>query len=259
MEILHWLETAYFHAGRLVRRRCVVQFYTMFSPGEIFALFEERRKELGLSQAEVSIRAFGRADNTAIQSLKKGSSPAIDRVAAMAKALGLDLYLGPFRDPAPAECMVLESGEYAHIPLHDALLAAGGGACNVSEEVVDSLAFKQDWLKRLGIPASAARVARVHGDSMQPSLWHGDVILIDTNSSDPAIRAKDRKDQRRSPIYAIIDSGEARVKRVQRIATDAMLLLSDNPDYPPEVRQGKDLLDLTIIGRVAWWGHTNRD
>jgi phage repressor protein C with HTH and peptisase S24 domain len=38
-----------------------------------------------------------------------------------------------------------------------------------------------------------------------------------------------------------------------------MMLISDNPDYPPELRQAADLKAMTIIGRVVWWGHTNKD
>lgn len=66
----------------------------MREPAEILSLIEGRLKELGLTQADLGLRAFGKADNTAIQSLKKGSSPSYDRVAAMADALGLELYLG---------------------------------------------------------------------------------------------------------------------------------------------------------------------
>lgn len=60
-------------------------------------MIEDRLAELGMSQAQLGLRAFGKADNTAIQSLKKGSSPAIDRLEAMASALGWELYFGPYR------------------------------------------------------------------------------------------------------------------------------------------------------------------
>mgnify|MGYP002386027539 CR=1 FL=1 len=94
---------------------------------------------------------------------------------------------------------------------------------------------------------------------MQPSLWHGDMILIDTRANEPLVRNRDPRDQRRSPIYALIDNGEARVKRIERPSHDQMMLISDNTDYPPELRQGTDLKAISIIGKVAWWGHTNRD
>ena len=38
-----------------------------------------------------------------------------------------------------------------------------------------------------------------------------------------------------------------------------MLLISDNPDYLPELRQGKDIQAIQIIGKVVWWGHTAKE
>lgn len=61
---------------------------------KIYSVFEERRAELGLSQADVGRLAFGKADNAPLQNIKKGSSPSVERVAAIAAALGLELRLG---------------------------------------------------------------------------------------------------------------------------------------------------------------------
>lgn len=231
----------------------------MFEPSEILRIFESQREKLGLSQAEVGRLAFGKPDTTAIQSLRKNASPAIDRVAAIAGVLGLELYLGLPRDAGPIEQVTVEGDDYAHIPLHAAMLAAGAGAENGSEEIIDHLAFRRDWLTRMGVSASSAALARVWGDSMQPSLWPGDMILINTASKEPPLRRRDAHDRRRSPIYALIDNGEARVKRVERPMEDQMLLISDSPDYAPELRQGGDIKSITIVGKVVWWGHTNRD
>lgn len=94
---------------------------------------------------------------------------------------------------------------------------------------------------------------------MQPTMWPGDMILIDTRRNNPEIRPKDARDQRRSSIYALIDNGEARVKRIERPSDDLMMLISDNPDYAPELRQGKDIQAIQIIGKVVWWGHTAKE
>jgi len=190
---------------------------------------------------------------------QKKAGPTLSRVEEICSALGLELYIGPARDAGPVACLTVDGADYAHIPLHDALLAAGAGAFNGSEAVVDNLAFRRDWLQRIGVSASTARLARVHGDSMQPCLWHGDMILIDTRANDPPVRGRETRDQRRSPIYALIDNGEARVKRIERPTPDQMMLISDNTDYPPELRQAADLKTISIIGKVVWWAHTNRD
>lgn len=222
-------------------------------------LAELERRGLNVNQAEVAhgfpqgfIRGVVRNDD-------KRAVPSIQKAAQIAEALGLELYIGPPRDSGPVTQVTLDGSEYARVPLHDALLAAGAGCDNGAEQIIDHLAFRRDWLARVGVAASAARLARVQGDSMQPTIWPGDMILIDTRRNDPPLRKRDSHDQRRSPIYAMIDRGEARVKRIERPAPDLMMLLSDNPDYPPELRQGKDLKDLTIIGKVVWWGHTVKE
>lgn len=183
----------------------------------------------------------------------------LNKAQLVCEALGLELYIGPPRESAPVEKLALDGSEYSKIPLHDAHLSAGSGFGNSSETVVEHLAFRKDWLRRLGVPASAAKLVRVSGDSMQPTVWDGDMILIDTRDRSPMIRKRDGKDRRRASIYALLDNGEARVKRIERPSDDTLVLLSDNSDYSPELRQGADLKALNIIGKVVWWGHTERE
>jgi transcriptional regulator with XRE-family HTH domain len=61
---------------------------------DLLALIEERRTELGLTQVEVGRRAFGKADNSVISNMKRGSAPTYDRLVALCDALGLVLYIG---------------------------------------------------------------------------------------------------------------------------------------------------------------------
>ncbi|WP_353429453.1 S24 family peptidase [Paracoccus denitrificans] len=223
-------------------------------------MVRQRLEQLGTSPFAVEHAAGLPAD--AVRNVLRGggkSGPTLTRVRQICDALGLELYIGPPREAGPVERILLDGADYAHIPLHDAMLAAGAGCDNSAEQVIDQLAFRRDWLKRIGVPASTARLARVQGDSMQPTMWPGDMILIDTQRKVPAIRTKDGKDQRRSPIYAMIDNGEARVKRIERPSAELMMLISDNPDYAPEVRQGGDIQAVQIIGKVVWWGHTVKE
>ncbi len=217
--------------------------------------------ELGLTQVELGMRAFGKADNAAIQGLKRGSVPALDRVAAMAKALDLEVYLGPRREVGRIEHVMIAGTDYASVPLHDAFLSAGLGSANGDSNIVDHLAFRRDWLKRLGINPAQACLARVSGDSMFPTLSSGDMVLIDTAHNRPPVRQRDDRDRRKSSIYAFIESGEARIKRIERPDQNLIVLLSDNPEYAPQMRTSAQIatLNLSIIGKVVWSGHTIND
>lgn len=218
-----------------------------------------RRK--GLSDAAASKLAVGHP--SLIKNLrmpregeKRYNLPALMKLADI---LELEFYFGPPRETGPVENIAIDGANYAHIPLHDALLAAGSGYDNITAPVIDHVAFRRDWLERLGVTASGVRLAHVQGDSMQPTMWAGDLLMIDTTRTEPLVRRRDGADQRRSPIYALIDGGEARVKRIERPSVDQLMLISDNPDYMPELRQGSDIQAIKIIGKVVWWGHTAKE
>jgi len=225
---------------------------------EILArVVSERLKELETNAFAVEKAAGLPAD--AVRSILRGgkkSGTALNRAKDVCHALGLELYIGPFRDPVGVpQPPPADPEEFANIPLHAASLAAGAGAENGSEAVVDYLSFRRDWLRRIGVIPSNAVMARVEGDSMEPTIWAGDMVLIDRAKKEVPVRKGNAK-KGRSPVYAILDDGHARVKRIERPAEDQILLLSDNPDYGPEFAK---IETLSIIGKVMWWGHTNRD
>lgn len=155
--------------------------------------------------------------------------------------------------------VTLKGADYASIPLHEAWLSAGPGIDNGGANFVDHLAFRRDWLKRIGISASQSCLARVWGDSMFPTLSPGDMVLLDTSKTAPPVRQRSSTDRRRTGIWAFVDNGEARIKRVERPNDSTMLLLSDNPDHPPELLSGSQLASVQIIGKVVWWGHTSKE
>lgn len=198
------------------------------------------------------------AIRSVLRGLKK-SGTGLNNAQQICEALGLELYIGPPRDTGPVEQVILDGQEFAQVPLHKASLAAGHGADNGTETIVDHLAFRRDWLKRIGVAASKAVLARAQGDSMQPSIHDGDLVLIDTSRREISIRSRTPSDQRPAPIYALLDGGGARVKRLEQPEPGIIMLLSDNPAFPPEILTGPKAAALNIIGKVMWWGHTNRD
>lgn len=146
---------------------------------------------------------------------------------------------------------------YTIIPFHDAWLSAGPGIANARPNIIDHLAFRHDWLSRIGVSASQSCLARVMGDSMFPTLSPGDMVLLDTSRTDPPVRNRAAQDKRRPMIWALLDDGQARIKRIERPNAETMFLVSDNPDHPPELRMGPQLDQVQIIGKVIWWGHTS--
>jgi phage repressor protein C with HTH and peptisase S24 domain len=232
----------------LAARRKIMHFCIMLSPEHIYEVLEKRRQELGLSQVDVSVRAFGRADNSAFQSIRRGSSPSVEKLEALAKAMGLEFRFGGVKEASVAEShLSIDGRDFAAVPLISAEVSAGPGAENGDSEIVDLLAFRHDWLKRLGVRTTNACLVRVRGDSMSPRLQPGDLALIDQGRT-KVVSGR---------VYALNDvGGPTRIKRLELPEPSTLLLRSDNPDHPIEMRRGTDLNRLMIVGEVVWSGHT---
>jgi phage repressor protein C with HTH and peptisase S24 domain len=215
----------------------------------------ERLRVLGTNPFAVEHAAGLPAD--AVRSILRGgqkTGTTLNRAQDVCEALGLELYIGPRRESGQV-AVIDQQAEYAHIPMHDALLAAGPGALNDREEIIDFLAFRRDWLRRIGLDPARAALARAMGDSMQPCVWDGDLVLIDRSRIDlPTLPRSDRA--RRAPVFALLDDGQAKIKRAQLVEPGLAMLLSDNPDYSPTFARTDNL---SIIGKVVWWAHTNKE
>lgn len=207
---------------------------------------EAKRLELGWSQVEVSERAFGRSDNSAISNMKRGSAPNFDRVSQLCAALDLELYVGPKRDVGPVEQVLLEGTDFAPVHRLNARLSAGHGAQNGEPAIIETLAFRRDWLAKMNVDPAAAVLVKVIGNSMQPGLHDGDLALVDTT----------QRPIRSGHVYAFTDiDAQTLVKRIDTLDGEGLLLRSDNPDFPPLARLGEDANRVIVHGRVVWSGH----
>lgn len=219
----------------------------MFSAAELLSLIEDRRRELGLSQADVGLRAFGKPDNTPIQNLKKGSAPSPERLASIIEALDMEFYIGPRRDTAaPPPTLEIEGDDFATIKRIAAQASAGPGALNDDAQVIGHMAFRRDWLAARGINPARCVLLTVKGDSMDPSFRDGDLVMLD--------RDKTEIDNGKPYILTDID-GDTKLKRIHVLGRAGLVLVSDNAAHPPELRNGADAERVKVLGRVVWSGH----
>jgi phage repressor protein C with HTH and peptisase S24 domain len=130
------------------------------------------------------------------------------------------------------------------VPLVAASLSAGSGSLESGGEVLDHFAFRQNWLARKGNPDNMV-LMKVHGDSMEPDIRHGDTVLIDQGKTRLFGHA----------IYAVGVNEEIYVKQVETLPGNRLILRSLNERYAPiEVDLRGDMADsVRIIGKVLWW------
>lgn len=180
------------------------------------------------------------------------SQPALQPIAKLCDAAGVGLEWlvtgeGEPTAQATAPTSTDEDGadsfadRYALVPLYDVRVSAGHGAFADSEKVLTQLAFTRYWLHKLGLHAAHLAAVRVDGDSMEPTIRSGDVLLLDRAQTHP----------RDGAIYVMRRDDWLVAKRVQLLAGGRVRVISDNPAYPPE-EVAPEQLDL--LGRVVWKG-----
>ncbi|PKR90908.1 hypothetical protein CXZ10_06055 [Pleomorphomonas diazotrophica] len=121
-----------------------------------------------------------------------------------------------------------------------------GYALTEQEHLAEILAFPASMLTRMGLSASTARLLIVRGDSMAPTLQHGDLVLLDTTV----------ESVKESAIFAVSVDDRVFVKRIQPRYDGSLQVVSDNPVYPPEKISATDAAALKIVGQVRWFGRS---
>lgn len=131
------------------------------------------------------------------------------------------------------------------VPRYDVAASMGNGSVIHSEQVVDHLAFRAEWV-RTELSANPNNLVLISaiGDSMEPTLRAGDLLLIDR--SDAGVK--------QDAIYAFATNGELRVKRMQLKIDGSVVVKSDNPQYDSEILTSEMAASLRIVGRVVWSG-----
>lgn len=135
--------------------------------------------------------------------------------------------------------------EFALLPRYSVSASAGMGLVALEEREIERIAFRRDWLHEMGIDAREAGLVTASGDSMDPTIPDGAMMLVVRRHGEPI---------RSGFIYVLVLDGEVLVKRIMRNVDGTFDLISDNPLYPVQKVRQVDLDGLHIAGRVFWVG-----
>jgi repressor LexA len=181
----------------------------------------------GVSLSELS-RLLGRNLAYLQQFVRRGTPRRLaegDR-RVLSQFLGVDETLlgAPERDVA------------VRVPYLTVAASAGSGRVTGGERTIRHEPFTRRMLRDAGVTPDGASLIDAAGDSMLPTIAPGDRLLVDR--SDSAFDARG--------IYVVRRGDDLLVKRVRREG-GAMLLVSDNPAYPP-IRCERG--EAVVVGRV---------
>lgn len=104
------------------------------------------------------------------------------------------------------------------------------------------IGLMRDWLHtRLDADPAKLCYVTVSGESMAPTLADGDLVLIDRGAT-----------LEREGIYALLQGGTLRIRRVQRLPGKRYQAIADNGRYHPFTFRASAAL--SVVGRVVWAG-----
>ncbi|MGR6780681.1 XRE family transcriptional regulator [Moritella viscosa] len=173
--------------------------------------------------------------------LNGSSSPTLERLYLIAKAADVDVsWLATGNDyQTPSS----NNSDYIKIPHFDVQASAGTGSelveSGISKNTVD---IHPQTLLDQGLNPEGLLSMYVKGDSMEPSLFDGDMILVKKMICPFSIL---------EGVYIFRVFNEIFIKRIQFNKYSAKLKVdSDNPFYDSYTITGNNLNDVEIIGEV---------
>ena len=210
--------------------------------------------------ADKLAKAAGISPSALRKWLRGEAEPSRERLITFADAAGVEiawLVRGEGEQPQLADASSRRRDgfgrdESGHPPADEFLLlphrpktAAAGSGKPEPEVPAEFIAFRRDWIRAVfDLDPDQVMLISAAGDSMEPGIRDGDLLLIDTRQAAFS----------EFGIYVFEARGERLVKRVQRKFDGTLYVISDNTVYQPEVISSELATEIKVIGKVIWRG-----
>lgn len=207
----------------------------------------ERRNAKGLSQTKLA--GLAGVSQATIAKLEAGISSGSSHLHKIARVLETTSEYLTGETDNPAEGAVLPASieavaeQLELVAIEEIDLAYGmGGTFTDLPVAIEIHHFPRAWVERFTrSPPSMLTLARGDGDSMEPTVRHGDMLIIDR--AQKSIRQQD-------VIWALTIGEIGMVKRV-RVRGEQVTILSDNPSVPEQVVHADEV---NVVGRIVFVG-----
>ncbi len=205
--------------------------------------------ERDISQTQLA-KAIGVSPQAVQQWCSGKTTPRGNSLVKLAEYLKLSpavIQYGPLADSTPNKPTVVETEDgFVCIPQFEVSGSCGTGfdnGCLTIRAIVGLVKVTVQWLvsKCPGVNWHRLEVITASGNSMSPTIDDLDFVFVDRSYS--AVRG--------DGIYVMTYCGDTYIKRVQRQPKGGLLLISDNPIYPPIHIPADELDTVTIEGRCV--------
>ncbi|MCV6583997.1 MAG: helix-turn-helix transcriptional regulator [Marinibacterium sp.] len=197
-----------------------------------------------------SVREIARKSDIPVStlgSIVSGSQPRLDNLIALAAGAKVDIsWLATGEGYMRPES--INSGHHAvSIPRYPVSASAGSGRFLDDDQPIDHVPFPSDFFSaHVRSDPNDVFLINAAGDSMEPSIGDGDMIMIDRRAAQGPIAGG---------IYCFTYGDLTFVKRLQQLP-DGILARSDNKDYADFMMKIDQLDQFHAIGRVVWIGRS---
>ncbi len=138
------------------------------------------------------------------------------------------------------ESLQTQTDKFAKVHyFRDIYASAGGGALNEDQEG-EMMYLDEEMVQKLGGMSVIKHIQAINvlGDSMEPTLYSGDVVFIHKESTNA----------KKSGIFVVSTPAGLFIKRLQLHTNGSVSLVSDNEAYAPEVM---NIEDVQVLGKVV--------
>lgn len=178
----------------------------------------------------------------------KSANPSTVKLARVANKLGVSLaWLAGNSEHATATSPIplhTPHDEYVTIPRIMVDISPGGDNIVSLEHGGEPYYFSKAWIREhVRASPDDLRTLSVCGDSMEPTLYHNDQIIIDTTRKTPSPPG----------IFVLFDGLVLAAKRLEQFThhdQSRLRISSDKPEYSVYERRVEEV---SIIGRVVWF------
>lgn len=209
-----------------------------------------RAQQLGLKPANLAEDAG--LPRSFIYDILRGRSKRPDRqkLDLIAQALKVDtdwLLFGKGNVQGAHPVFVDPDDAFVSVKLAAPRPSMGGGSFIESDDADTdrTYQFRKAWIRnQLGSSPQSLRLLHVEGDSMEPTLKDGDMVLVDMGRKRPSPPG----------VFVLHDGIGLVAKRIEPIPNSdppKLRIISDNPVYAPYERL---LEEINIVGRIRWYG-----
>lgn len=221
--------------------------------------FSDRLKEvIGNKSGRAFAKEVGISYSTLHNYLTNVSSPTLDNLIALSNATGVDMkWLATGEGQIESRNLVQEAFESLaqkaneHISMIQSYssisVSAGFGSFNEGVTEADGEEpYSDSLLQQLRVRPHHCAVFWANGDSMSPTIFSGDQLLVDLS----------KREVKGNNIYLVQNGSSVWVKRVKQKWNSVELISDNKEEYEPIVLTEDEAEHLQIIGQVVHIGHS---